>query len=141
MTDLISKLKYEHNILIDALENIKKLGINSQEAQNKLLSVKTLLLNHLKKEDTELYIVLRKEAETNYELLKILDLFAKDMEEISKFAFLFFSKYFHGDTTNSFSDDFDKLFTAIEVRIKKEENVLFSEYLKIINNTTIKLKE
>jgi len=141
VTDLISKLKYEHNILIDALENIKKLGINSQEAQNKLLSVKTLLLNHLKKEDTELYIVLRKEAETNYELLKILDLFAKDMEEISKFAFLFFSKYFHGDTTNSFSDDFDKLFTAIEVRIKKEENVLFSEYLKIINNTTIKLKE
>ena len=100
MTDLIDTLKYEHKILIDALNNIKKLGIDSIEGQEKLLNVKTLLLKHLKKEDTKLYSILKKEAEINYEFFKTLNLFAQDMEEISKFAFLFFTLFLENKNKN-----------------------------------------
>ena len=62
MSALIEELKREHAKIIAMLNEVKELGILSKEGQSRLMSAKKSLLAHLKKEDEQLYPVLRKEA-------------------------------------------------------------------------------
>jgi hypothetical protein len=87
------------------------------------------LLTHIKKEDEQLYPVLKKEAENNKQLESALDLCAIDMENVSRIVLEFFDKY----SRRAFSDtelqrEFENLFTALDKRIKDEEDILYGEY-------------
>jgi len=84
MSKLVEDLKKDHTALVKLLDEIKVLGTASPEGKNKLQQVKTGLLAHLAKEDKELYPVLKKAAEKDAKLKSLLDLFAKDMDGISK---------------------------------------------------------
>ncbi len=129
MSVLIEELKKDHSEILDALNEVKELGILSKEGQSKLMSAKECLLTHIKKEDEQLYPVLRKEADNNTQLESALDLCAIDMENVSKFVLEFFDKY----SRRAFSDtelqkEFENLFTALDKRIKNEEDILYGEY-------------
>lgn len=63
MSVLVERLKREHTVIVDVLNKVKEIGINSKEGQGKLLSIKNALLAHLKVEDEQLYPTLKKEAE------------------------------------------------------------------------------
>jgi hypothetical protein len=129
MSVLIDELKKDHSEIVDTLNEVKKLGILSKEGQSKLMSVKECLLTHIKKEDEQLYPVLKKEAENNKQLESALDLCAIDMENVSRIVLEFFDKY----SRRAFSDtelqrEFENLFTALDKRIKDEEDILYGEY-------------
>ncbi len=132
MSALIEELKKEHSEIVAALNEIKELGILSGEGQAKLLSLKVSLLSHLKKEDEQFYPLLRKEAKNNKNLQYTLDLFPAYMEEMSRAVNEFFNKYPEGILDEELSHEFESLFIALDARIRKERDLLFTEFEKII---------
>jgi len=131
MSALIDEFKKEHSEIIDILKEVKHLGILSEEGQAKFISAKESFLEHLKKEDEQLYPVLRKEAGHNKKLKEILDVFTMDMENVSKVVLDFFDKYSEEDIDNAVPSEFEHLFAAFRNRIRNEEDILYEEYKKI----------
>ncbi len=131
MSALIDEFKKDHSEIIDTLKEIKELGVLSEEGQAKLISAKESLLEHLKKEDELLYPVLRKEAEHNEKLKELLDVFAKDMENVSRVVMDFFDKYSEDVIDSAVTDEFEHLFAAFRNRIRHEEDLLYEEHEKI----------
>ncbi len=133
MSALIEEFKREHSEIVAILNEAKELGILSKEGQVKLMSVKASLLEHLWNENERLYPVLWKAAEKNNDLKDVLDLFAIEMDEVSKVVQGFFDKYCGGvvDEDEDFPSEFEKLFASISKRIKDEENILYGEYEKL----------
>ncbi|MEE9605484.1 MAG: hemerythrin domain-containing protein [Candidatus Scalindua sp.] len=131
MSALIEELKKDHSEIVDALNEVKELGILSKEGQSKLMSAKERFLTHLKKEDEQLYPVLRKKAENNKQLESALDLCAIDMENVSRIVLEFFDKYYGGVIDEDFPREFERFFAAFSKRIKDEEDILYDEYDKI----------
>ena len=131
MSILIEELKKEHSEILAALNEVKELGILSKEGQDKLMSLEVSLLAHLEMEDDELYPTLRKEAEHYNSIKDTLDLFAIDMENVSKIVQEFFEKYsegFSGMDIKEVSEDFENLLAALTKRIGNEEESLYEEY-------------
>ncbi len=131
MSALIDEFKKDHSEIIDTLKEIKELGVLSEEGQAKLISVKESLLKHLKKEDELLYPVLHKEAEQNEKLKELLDVFAKDMENVSRVVMDFFDKYSEEVIDSTVTEEFEHLFAAFRNRIRHEEDLLYEEHEKM----------
>ena len=131
MSALIGELKREHSEILAILNEVEGLDILSKEGQVKLMSVKTSLLEHLKKEDVKLYPALYKVAEHNNNLKNALDLFALDMEDVSRVALEFFDKYSRGVLGKELQEEFERLIVALRNRIKNEEDILYLEHEKI----------
>jgi hypothetical protein len=131
MSALIDEFKKDHSEIIDTLKEIKELGVLSEEGQAKLISAKESLLEHLRKEDELLYPVFRKEAEHNEKLKELLDVFAKDMENVSRVVMDFFDKYSEDVIDSAVTDEFEHLFAAFRNRIRHEEDILYEEHEKI----------
>ncbi len=131
MTALIEEFKREHSEILAILNEVKELGILSKEGQVKLVSIKASLLEHLWNENERIYPVLWKEAEHNKDLKDVLDLFAIEMEDVSKVVEQFFNKFHEGTVDRNFPHEFETVFAAISKRIKNEEEILYGEYEKI----------
>ncbi len=128
MTALIEEFKREHSKIIAALNEVEELGILSKEGQAKLMSAKESLLEHFWNENERLYPVLWKEAAHNNFLKNVLDLFAIEMEDVSKVVQQFFNKFHEGTVDRNFPHEFEVFFAAISKRIKNEEEILYDEY-------------
>ncbi len=128
MSILIEELKKEHAEIVATLNEVKRLGILSKEGQDKLMSVEASLLAHLEIEDDQMYPALQKEAEKNKNLKNTLDLFAMDMENVSKVVQGFFDKYSEELSGDELQKDFENLYTALSKRISNEEESLYEEY-------------
>ena len=131
MSILIEELKKEHSEILATLNEVKEIGIHSKEGQGKLMSLEVSLLAHLGIEDDQLYPTLKKEAEHNSSIKDTLDLFAMDMENVSKTVLEFFEKYsegFSGMDLKELSEDFDNFLAALTKRIRNEEESLYEEY-------------
>ncbi|MCP4374099.1 MAG: hemerythrin domain-containing protein [Deltaproteobacteria bacterium] len=128
MSILIEELKKEHAEIVATLNEVKRLGILSKEGQDKLMSVEASLLAHLEIEDDQMYPALQKEAEKNKNLKNTLDLFAMDMENVSKVVQGFFDKYSEELSGEELQKDFENLYTALSKRISNEEESLYEEY-------------
>ncbi len=128
MSALIEEFKREHSETLAILNEVKELGILSKEGQAKLMSIKASLLEHLWNENERLYPVLWKEAEHNKDLKELLDLFAIEMEDVSRVVQEFFDKYHGGIIDEDFPRGFERLFTAISKRIMNEEDILYGVY-------------
>ncbi len=128
MSILIEELKKEHSEIVATLNEVKNLGILSNEGQNKLMSVEASLLAHLEIEDDQMYPTLRKEAEQNKNLQNTLDLFAMDMDNVSKAVQGFFDKYSEELSGEELQKDFENLCNALSKRISNEEESLYEEY-------------
>jgi hypothetical protein len=131
MSVLIEELKKEHSEIVATLNEVRELGLLSREGQTKLMSAKASLLAHLKKEHKQLYPALRKEAEHNKSLKNTLDLFAMDMEKVSIVALELFGKYSEGVVDEEFPTEFENFPTALNKRIRNEEDALYEEYEKM----------
>jgi hemerythrin superfamily protein len=128
MSILIKELMKDHLEIVATLDEIKELGILSKKGQAKLLSVKERLLAHIKKEDEQLYPVLKKAAKNNKQLKSALDLCAIDMENVSRIVLEFFDKYSRGVSGEELQREFENLFVTLGKRIRNEEDILYDEY-------------
>lgn len=131
MTKLIEELKNEHAHLAETLNQVKELGFTSKEGQEALLTARTSFLEHLKKEDKQLYPVLNRTAKNDPKLRRTMEIFAKDMDQISEAANQFFNKYKGVDSSLEFARDFGHLLAVLKQRITKEENVIYEQYDQI----------
>ncbi|MFZ5626133.1 MAG: hemerythrin domain-containing protein [Bacillota bacterium] len=131
MAGLVDALKSDHAVILATLNQIKEVGISSKEGRDKLLEVKNLLLHHLQKEDRELYPRLRRAAEVDISLRQTLELFAKDMDEISRLAMEFFQKYAQGGAGVEFARDFGRLYATLGERIRREENIIYVRFQQL----------
>jgi len=125
---LIDELKKEHSEILATLNEVKKLGILSKEGQGKLTSLEVSLLAHLEMEDDQLYPAFKKEAEHNNSIKDTLELFALDMEGVSKIVREFFEKYSEEFSGDELSEDFENFLAALNKRICNEEESLYDEY-------------
>ena len=128
MSRLVEELKNDHNVIVEMLMEVSKLGVSSKEGKDKLISAKLGLLSHLKKEDESLYPVLKKASETDPALKQTLELFVRDMEVTSKAVMQFFDKYSSGSAGTDFAKACGALFSDLKMRIWKEENILYAKY-------------
>lgn len=131
MSKLIDELKNDHVRIIDELNKVNELGVTTKEGQDKLISARTGLIAHLKKEDEKLYPALRMAAEKDEDIKQIVDTFAKDMDVVSAAAFEFFGQYSGGGSGMKFAMDFGRFFGTFKTRMRKEENILYQEYEKL----------
>jgi len=136
MSVLIEELKKEHCAIAETINEVNRLGIGTQEGQNMLMMAKSSFLTHLKKEDEQIYPLLNRAAETDPELKTTLDIYATDMDQISKAVLEFFEKYSYGDSGFEFSQDYGTLYTTLSLRIAKEEAVIYKKFdeLKLSNS-------
>lgn len=130
MTDLIRDLKWEHVVILDRLRQAKERGVTSTEGQDALKQAKKMLVAHMRKEDFLFYPALRREAESDTRLKRLIDSFEEDMRAISKNAHDFFDAYRAGGAESAFAKDFSDLYDKIWQRQEKEESVLYAEYEK-----------
>ncbi len=128
MSALIEGFKKEHSEIIATLNEVEELGILSEEGQARIASVEASLLEHLKKEDVKFYPVLYKVAKHNNNLKNILDLFAMDMENVSKVVLEFFDKYSEEVIDSAVTGVFENLSVTLRNRIRNEEDILYDEY-------------
>ena len=131
MSQLTDELRADHVAIRKARDEVNKLGIGSDDGKAKLMSAKAGLLAHIGKEDAKLYPALHKAAETDAALKQTLNLFAKDMAEVSKAALDFFAKYAEGGEGVEFAKDYGKLTGALGGRIRREESMLYKKYDEI----------
>jgi len=131
MSQLIEEFKSDHIEISEILRQVVELGITSEEGQKKLFHAKSTLLDHLKKENEEIYPILWKKAENNQDLRLKLESFARDMEVVATTVLTFFEKYTCVESENDFKNDFKKIYVALTNRINNEESWLFPEYEKL----------
>ncbi len=131
MSALIEGFKKEHSDIVDALQEVKELGILTKEGQAKLMSVKAALLEHLKEEDEKFYPILRRESEQNKELKEELYIFAKDLENVSKVVLEFFDRFDKGVLGTRLLWDFETLIMVLRNRIMNEEIFLYGYFEKV----------
>jgi hemerythrin-like domain-containing protein len=130
MSQLIDQLEDEHSQLLDMLNTISMLG--AKDAGHLILLARDGLLEHLKREDEELYPALHERAKKDENLKETLDVYANDMAEISKTAIAFFEKYGDDPAQDGFVDDLENLSKALNSRIQREEKFLYTEYEKLL---------
>ena len=131
MSGLLEKLKEEHSVIAEILNKVNRVGIGTEDGQNMLFAVKSGLFDHLEKEE-QLYSVLIKEAKNDDDLSRILEVFARDMESISKYLFEFFERYSEdSDISPGFVKDYSRLYMALSKRIYREENVIYKRYAEL----------
>ena len=127
---LIEELKLDHAELSDLFRKIVHLGITCEEGRKALHDAKATLLTHLKKEDDELYPILREMAKDNQNLKLKLKSFANDLGNVSRTISAFFEKYADSEHETDFKTDFQKIYLVLSRRINIEEIELFPEYDK-----------
>lgn len=60
-----------------------------------------------------------------------LDLFARDMDKVSKFAIRFLDKYSAGGSGLEFAKDFGRFYITLQTRMRKEEGALYKGYINL----------
>lgn len=131
MPRLISKLKQDHQTIVEALQQAKDCGFSSNDSFERLMTVKTALFEHLAEEDQHLYPTLFEAAETDSALKATLGIFARDMQEVSREVTSFFDKHHQGGEGIEYAADFGRIYALLGQRIRKEEELLYPEYDKL----------
>jgi hypothetical protein len=127
---LVEELKRGHSLIIETLKQARKLGIDTKEGQNEILSAKDTILAHMKKEDEEFYHVLRKAAESNGKLKELIAEFDNDINEISRYSTEFFDNKNVAMGSN-FASEVENFIAILDRRILREETFLFKEFKKL----------
>lgn len=129
MDPLIRELKKEHEELFELLEAFKKgRGIDGMDWKAKLFSAKKLFLDHLKKEDEQLYPRLLSKWSGDMSMEMIVRKYVDDMRRISAETIAFLDKYNSSERSGSdFMRDYAALTVDLKTRIREEEEKLFRE--------------
>ncbi len=125
---MIKTLKKEHSVIIDNLEEIKKLGVYSKDGQDVILLIQMNILSHLEKEDKELYPVLKDAVKSERKVNNTLNLFDEiNIRAVSDTVIHFFEDYAR-KAKNQLAMETEWLIETLTWRIQKEESLIFAMY-------------
>ncbi len=142
MSQLIEELKADHVTLKQALKQASDVRVPALDRVTMLSEVKMTLLDHLAKENSELYPGLKAASKHDPSLQRTLETFAMDMEGIAKQAMEFFDRYHDPALVAEqmknnihyvirFGGDVERLVILLGLRIGREERILYPEYNRI----------
>ena len=131
MSAFIDSLREEHTAIKESLIKISAMDLSSKEARLQLLIIKEVFINHLQKEDDEMYPRLKAASSSDEQLMSILKYMEDEIKLISQFVFIFFDKFSKKATPAGFDREFSLICSTLIKRIEKEEEVFFPEYEKI----------
>ena len=123
-TPLVQTLENEHKTIVSLLNEVSKVGVASPTGRDKLFKAKTLIINHLQKEERDLYPKLM--ADPKFAALAMT--FSKEMAELSKTVIAFFDKYDDNNCDIEFARDVGRIAGALKLRITKEETQLYTAF-------------
>ncbi|MGZ8394535.1 MAG: hemerythrin domain-containing protein [Nitrospira sp.] len=114
----------------------------ARESVDILHGVKTNLLEHLDKENRELYPTLQAAAASDPSLRSLLSSFGKEMEQIVPQALEFFARYDDPDAVTKriksdvqyavqFGADLERFTGLLGLRIGREERTLYPQYDRV----------
>ena len=133
MLDYIKTWHKEHAKILEALVQVRQLGVFTRDGQMKLQELKRVLEAHLKSEDQKFYPVLKKAAETDAALRRELFLFAADMDKITAEVTAFFQKEERDPMGKDALAELGRIAGMIQSRILREENILMKKFEKLAN--------
>lgn len=129
MRRLIDELLSEHKKLFALLDEVR--NISNQNAKEKLIESKNLFLEHLEKEDKELYSKFDEAKSMGINVSENVIQFKTEMTDISKEVINFFNKYKSAiENKIQFASDFGEIYSLLKIRINKEELQLYPIYNK-----------
>ncbi len=130
MSKLINELVQEHKEIAGILNELKEMGATTTRGMELLMKSKTTLLNHLSKEDKQLYPPLNERAKSSLALQRSLETFGAEMDKITLFIQDFYKKYDVNKNINKaeFIRDVTKFFVTFKNRMMKEEVAIYKEY-------------
>ncbi len=126
---LISELKKEHSKLLDVFDKIEQTQLTDK---NLIKTLKKLAVNHLEKENKQLYPKLLKSKQVD--VRETTETFSDMMGEYSKQFILIIDKLLKSNSkiSSKLIKDFEQISDKIKDRIVLEESVLFELYKKCI---------
>ncbi len=130
MSSIIDEFRKDHAKIGAALEQVRQLGIGTAGGREALFAARKMLLDHLDRENRVLYPALRRHAERDSGLQRLLADFASEMEQVAPLALAFFDKYTVASSGLDFARDFGRLAAELGRRITREENLLYPEYAR-----------
>jgi hypothetical protein len=131
MTNMIDELRTDHLDLSISFDGLGDIDVTSEAGKDSLRRVKAVFLAHMKRENDELYPALRDASFNNGKLQQTLDWFTKDFVRIFAVTILFLDKYAEGGTQREFEKAHNRLNKILNALLRQEENIIFTEYLKI----------
>ncbi|MZH02870.1 MAG: hemerythrin domain-containing protein [Nitrospinae bacterium] len=131
MGKLTDELKGEHKVLLQEFEKIKQLGGFTPEGKSLLFNCKKILLSHLKKEDEQLYPVLKKAGIEDGTVMDLAEDYITEMKSISERAVKFFDTYERDDEDIDFAVAVEFLMGSLKNRISMEESILYKKFDEI----------
>lgn len=132
MTPLIRSLRNDHRVIVSILTKSKDPSLAMKERTAFLLTAKTLLFEHIKKEDAELYPTLREASTAENNAKEMADEFVFGMETLGKIVTDFFEQNSEDLSDLQRNPDYSKIMKLLEIRIKKEESTLYNLYDQIV---------
>ena len=131
MLPLIAELKQEHQTIVQLLNDVDSLGVESAQGRHKLMEAQDIFMNHLKKEDEQVHALLSEAEKNSPDLREIMYLMHFNLKDVSRFVIEFFEKYASTDNQEEFASDYNLIRVLLQNRIRREERVLFREFEKV----------
>ncbi len=131
MSELIDDLKKEHAEMKESLRELSRMDLSSKAAKKRLMQVRETFIEHIHKEDREIYPRLKQESAGDGQLLSVLTYLEEEIELISKFVFIFFDKFSKKQSFPGLEREFHLICSTLIKRIEKEEELFFPEFEKI----------
>ncbi len=129
MTEFIKLLKNDHIVILVLLQKIQKnKNLTVEERKSYLFTAKTIFNNHLLLEDEKLYPEMKKMATENNHVTETVDEFTIGLDKIGMILTSFFNKSDKDLENIHRSSDYSKIIKLLEVRISKEEELLYPLY-------------
>lgn len=135
MNEYIKSWKAQHVAIMNFLNSAVNLDIRSKAGQEKMREAKNMILNHLKSEDEVLYPMVKKVARERVSIERMLEMFAKEMDELAPKVVEFFKEYEENPAANGNSFKLNEIITLLKIRIHKEENIFIEQYEDIIGKS------
>lgn len=132
MTETIKNLINDHRTMLTLLKRSKSNKLTDEERSAYLLTVKSLLQNHLEYEDKNLYPKIKELSLNRDYVLETVMEFTSGLEKLGFIINNFFSKYEKEPGSLINNSDFAKIIKLLEVRIHKEELKLYPLYDQLI---------
>ena len=131
MSEIIERFRREHKTLLRVLKACKEDALDSNMCKTRAKIAHDLLMEHLDSEAVEIYEPLRREAEHDPRLKKILDASERDVDAIKAAA----ARFFEDCSTSAVRMDFVKHFSVFYILLKdkvaNEESIVFPEYERL----------
>jgi hypothetical protein len=132
MGSAIKKLKSDHDMILSILKACRDSDVNSAEAIKRCRDLHTLLLDHLKEEDSIVYAALRDAASKNKHLTVLLEEYDDDLLEITIAAKEFFSSIGVENLKKiDYIREYGTFFMLLKERMDKEETDIYPEYERL----------